>query len=427
MALKHSLEGQIEVLRVNLGQRAERIKARNLEEGRLRTADGRLREEKGRLMDRKKEIQQQKHKYDRMKQAIDSKQIQYDNLQSQSTSSEEEEARIKQEIRACTVKKAKFALSLAKMQEKLVQIFYGRTLAALRSIKLAADLNAKENELADLNEEREELQADLVKINNHLAVLKTVARELLEAWNKAKGDNKIDEEQAAPIVNQEKYKGMTLDELQELAEEKKTRADLIMSVDPAQIARFEADKKAIITKQADAERGERKATEIAGKIERVKNKWQPQLEELVAKISVSFSKAFDGIGCAGEVKLSPDPDDYDKWGIEIFVKFRDNEKLHALDGQRQSGGSLSNVPFRVVDEINQGMDPRNERMVHREMVRAACKAGTSQYFLITPKLLADLEYHERMKVLNVFNGPFNMPAIDFRGYLNRKRQVANTA
>jgi chromosome segregation ATPase len=65
---------------------------------------------------------------------------------------------------------------------------------------------------------------------------------------------------------------------------------------------------------------------------------------------------------------------------------------------------LSKSPFRVVDEINQGMDPRNERLVHKLIVNAACEGNRSQYFLITPKLLPDLEYHENMTILCIFNG-----------------------
>ena len=125
-----------------------------------------------------------------------------------------------------------------------------------------------------------------------------------------------------------------------------------------------------------------------------------------------------------------------------------------LDSQRQSGGeravstvfylmslqSLTRSPFRVVDEINQGMDPRNERLVHSRMVasasgndestpetdrggnaadvvadvvrqvdddieRADLGTGTgSQYFLITPKLLHDLRYEEGMRVLCIVSG-----------------------
>lgn len=41
----------------------------------------------------------------------------------------------------------------------------------------------------------------------------------------------------------------------------------------------------------------------------------------------------------------------------------------------------------MVDEINQGMDPKNERQVFSRIVRNSCGAHRKQYFLITPKLL----------------------------------------
>jgi chromosome segregation ATPase len=95
--------------------------------------------------------------------------------------------------------------------------------------------------------------------------------------------------------------------------------------------------------------------------------------------------------------------------------------------------SLARAPFRVVDEINQGMDPRNERMVHERMVEIACKEHTSQYFLITPKLLPNLRYHPKMKVLCIASGE-HMPddhnmlnvtkAIQIRRAMVAKRAVA---
>lgn len=85
--------------------------------------------------------------------------------------------------------------------------------------------------------------------------------------------------------------------------------------------------------------------------------------------------------------------------------------------------SLAPAPFRVVDEINQGMDPRNERMVHERMIDVACRelrqgsesngdtgGRGSQYFLITPKLLHGLEYHRRMKIHCIASGEY-MPAV----------------
>ena len=50
------------------------------------------------------------------------------------------------------------------------------------------------------------------------------------------------------------------------------------------------------------------------------------------------------------------------------------------------------------------MDQRAERTVHNELVKTTCKPDSGQYFLITPKLLPDLEYHRLMKVLCVNNG-----------------------
>ena len=62
-------------------------------------------------------------------------------------------------------------------------------------------------------------------------------------------------------------------------------------------------------------------------------------------------------------------------------------------------------PFRVVDEINQGMDATNEKRVFKQVVFSSTEEA-SQYFLVTPKLLPNLEYNEHMRVLCVYNGPF---------------------
>ncbi len=65
---------------------------------------------------------------------------------------------------------------------------------------------------------------------------------------------------------------------------------------------------------------------------------------------------------------------------------------------------LTPCPFRLVDEINQGMDQNNERMIFSQISRVACKKNASQYFLITPKLIPNLEFREEMTILCVFNG-----------------------
>ncbi|KAJ4018222.1 Structural maintenance of chromosomes protein 5 [Fusarium irregulare] len=156
---------------------------------------------------------------------------------------------------------------------------------------------------------------------------------------------------------------------------------------------------------------------ITQEIDELRSKWEPRLDELVSKINDAFAYNFEQISCAGEVRVHK-PDDFDAWALDIMVRFRENETLQQLTAHRQSGGeravstifflmalqSLAQSPFRVVDEINQGMDPRNERMVHERMVEIACREHSSQYFLITPKLLAGLRYDPKMRVLCIASG-----------------------
>ena len=88
------------------------------------------------------------------------------------------------------------------------------------------------------------------------------------------------------------------------------------------------------------------------------------------------------------------------------------------------------APFSLVDEINQGMDPRNERMVHERMVEIACREHTSQYFLITPKLLTGLRYDPRMRVLCIASGEHVPPdgrRLDFRRLVRIQRAVRAAA
>ncbi|KAI0044470.1 P-loop containing nucleoside triphosphate hydrolase protein [Auriscalpium vulgare] len=203
------------------------------------------------------------------------------------------------------------------------------------------------------------------------------------------------------------------DELETLQQ----KLELVLQTNPGVIEQYERRKAEIEALTRKIEERERKAGKVEKSIKTARDNWQPALEDLVHSIGEKFSAAFDRIGCAGELQLTPH-DDYDKWAITILVKFRDTEKLQQLTAHRQSGGERSlttilylmsmtehaRAPFSLVDEINQGMDQRAERAVHNELVKTTCTAESGQYFLITPKLLPDLKYDPLMKVLCVNNG-----------------------
>lgn len=115
--------------------------------------------------------------------------------------------------------------------------------------------------------------------------------------------------------------------------------------------------------------------------------------------------------------------------MQIRVSYRRNQALQVLSNVVQSGGErsvatlmyllsiqqLTPCPFRLVDEINQGMDEVNRRHAFKAIVsscsRHAMEGGGSQFFLITPKLLGNLTYETVVDVKFVFNGMRSLPSL----------------
>ncbi|CEG38324.1 structural maintenance of chromosomes protein [Plasmopara halstedii] len=153
----------------------------------------------------------------------------------------------------------------------------------------------------------------------------------------------------------------------------------------------------------------------------IKEKWHANLKEVVQHIDTSFREFFEDIGCVGEILLDDKDPDVAKWGIQRRAQFRKNTQLSTMTAEEQSGGeksvgtimylmalqSLTKCPFRVVDEINQGMDVYNERKVFQRITKSSCGSKLPQYFLITPKLITGLTYHRDTKVMVILNGPYN--------------------
>ncbi|KAM7208898.1 SMC5-like protein [Naviculisporaceae sp. PSN 640] len=222
-----------------------------------------------------------------------------------------------------------------------------------------------------------------------------------------------------PVELSDMAKSRTSEDVEQELSAEKAKLDVIQASNPMALEEFERWAAKIERERANHANQEKRLEELNRKIETIRGQWEPRLDELVGQINDAFSYNFEQISCAGEVGVHKD-EDFDKWAIEIKVKFRENETLQRLDQHRQSGGeravstifylmslqSMAQAPFRVVDEINQGMDPRNERMVHERMVEIACREHTSQYFLITPKLLSGLRYDERMRVHTIVSGEF---------------------
>ncbi|XP_015573871.1 structural maintenance of chromosomes protein 5 isoform X2 [Ricinus communis] len=212
----------------------------------------------------------------------------------------------------------------------------------------------------------------------------------------------------------------TIEELEAAIQDNMSQANSILFLNHNVLEEYEHRQQKIesMTRKLEADKEELKR--CLAEIDDLKESWLPTLRNLVARINETFSRNFQEMAVAGEVSLDEHDKDFDQYGILIKVKFRQAGQLQVLSAHHQSGGErsvstvlylvslqdLTNCPFRVVDEINQGMDPINERKMFQQLVRAASQPNTPQCFLLTPKLLPDLEYSEACSILNIMNGPW---------------------
>lgn len=325
----------------------------------------------------------------------------------------------------------------------------------MRLLEATSDEQTLRHRNRDLYAQAEQKAHELQEAIAELREFKRKGAEIMRAAKRvmeAAGDEE-DAEEVRAHVNAEGY---STDQLNADLDSERARLELTHGGSAHLIKEFEERERQIQRLQDKLAEFRNKTTNLQEAIDEVRGRWEPKLDALISKISDAFFDSFRRIGCAGQVGLDkvedepgpngdPGGSDFEKWSIQIHVKFRQNEGLSVLDSHRQSGGeravstifylmalqSLSASPFRVVDEINQGMDPRNERMVHGRLVDIACASGEGggggQYFLITPKLLRGLVYKPGMRVLCIYSGehmPEDYRTLDFNAAIRAMKAIS---
>ncbi|KAH8171842.1 AAA domain-containing protein [Sarocladium implicatum] len=333
------------------------------------------------------------------------------------------------------VRKAEAVLSHVETLEVLKTALDSLTEAVIWHKEAVSDLEGLKSRNADIIKQLEEEQQKIDAATAEAEQLKASAIELRTAVEHLMGEN--DEEKRA--VYQELARDKVPADIQMEIDAEAAKLELIHAANPNVIQDFERRAAEIAKLKRKMDGMHEKLGLITTQVDKLMGQYEPKLDELVRRINDAFAYNFEQISCAGEVRVHKDPD-FDLWALDIMVKFREDEALQQLNAHRQSGGeravstifflmalqSMAQSPFRVVDEINQGMDPRNERMVHERMVEIACREHTSQYFLITPKLLTGLKYDKKMRVLCIASGE-HMPRegrkLDFGRCLKMQRQL----
>ncbi|OAE35674.1 hypothetical protein AXG93_1154s1280 [Marchantia polymorpha subsp. ruderalis] len=372
------------------------------------------------------------------------------------------EAKLRESVREINAQRCQNVLKLKEVMVAAVEKQIQYAAHHLNVIELDAKLKELEKDLKTQEDALDELQ-------RHYDLLKSTTESARQALQTAKGDA----EKVASLTSslQAEFRKMpdSVEELEEAISEAVDAANAVICNNPNVLEEYERRCKQIqgLTEKVDNQRTN--LERCMKEIETTKDLWLPRLRDLVSRINETFSRNFMEMAVAGEVSLDEHGTDFDKYGVLIKVKFRETAELQVLSAHHQSGGErsvstilylvslqdLTYCPFRVVDEINQGMDPNNERKMFQQLVRAASQPNTPQYdlpsffvyadyvvfnqvgrivtyryplksyieacddaktypgrvlfdrcLLLTPKLLPDLDYTDACTVLNIMNGPW---------------------
>ncbi|XP_047187270.1 structural maintenance of chromosomes protein 5 [Scophthalmus maximus] len=413
---KRQLEQQMRACEQKLRDIDERLKVLQKEAVTLERRDNELLAEKKRLSELKGKKRQ-------LEQKISTKQDSLRQMEQSAIDLNKIEEETKEKIAAVYSQKVSIVVAFMAQMKLRAKLTMEKVYLSLETVGLLAEKTKLEN---DCREGASELKTTEQKCNRLEQRKVQLTEQCKGLLRRAKSTCRMQPDESLPEDLRNAFSELpnTLDEIDAMLNEERSRAECFTGLSENVVDEYNKREQEIKHLETELEEKTNALSTYRQNISEAKERWLNPLKQLVEQINDKFSDFFRSMQCAGEVDLhTENEEEYDKYGIRIRVKFHSSTQLHELTAYHQSGGErsvstmlylmalqeLNRCPFRVVDEINQGMDPVNERRVFDIVVRTACKETTSQYFFITPKLLQNLQYAEEMTILCVHNGAHMLP------------------
>ncbi|KAM4051604.1 structural maintenance of chromosomes protein 5 isoform 2-T2 [Anomaloglossus baeobatrachus] len=389
---------------------------------------------------RKKEILDMKTKKRQLEQRISTKFDSLKQLEQEDINLEDAEQQANGKMKEINVQKKKIVLELTELIKNCMLLNKEKVELALENTTILWKKNKVEYEYKEATARLKELEHNFATVDEKKRNLLETCQSLLR---KARQICNLGQNDEVPQDFHTAFQALpnTLEEIDAVLNEERSRASCFTSLSSSVVEEYSKRTREIESMTEELHVKKTELDSFRQNIIQAKEHWLIPLRQLVEQINKQFSSFFRSMQCVGEVDLhAENEEEYDKYGIRIRVKFRSSTQLHELTPHHQSGGErsvstmlylmalqeLNRCPFRVVDEINQGMDPVNERRVFDMVVKTACKESTSQYFFITPKLLQNLTYSDKMTILFVYNGPYMLEPTkwNLKAFHRRRRRVA---
>jgi chromosome segregation ATPase len=190
--------------------------------------------------------------------------------------------------------------------------------AELRLIEAKSELNT-------LNAENHTILQKLENKKNEIGALEqqivTLRQEYSRTMNAIQADlATLTPDERALVIELRELK--TLEALELQVQDVETRLEMMADGNPGAIKAFEKREVDITKTKEKLESLEATLESTKEKIVEIRQKWEPELDVLIRKISDAFAHNFQEIGCAGEVIVHKEDDDFDKWSAQISVRFR---------------------------------------------------------------------------------------------------------
>lgn len=172
------------------------------------------------------------------------------------------------------------------------------------------------------------LKAKNLEITQQLEESKMSVKQIGDELNQQRNIAAEAKEEAVSILTEEnkdelrdKAMGKTVEDIDQAIQVEKTKLEVIQASNPAALEEYERYAVRIERERVNQANHDIKMAELDERIRNVKSQWEPKLDQLVSQINDAFSYNFEQISCAGEVGVHKD-EDFEKWAIEIKVKFR---------------------------------------------------------------------------------------------------------
>ena len=189
--------------------------------------------------------------------------------------------------------------------------------AELWQIETKSDLDAVVNRNKEVKDLLEARRDEVKTLESQWSDLKQSAKRLLKELEVMVKERTEEEQEIQGQIGQD----ISTEDLEAEIESAMARLELLHEGNTDIIREFEQRQRQIDTLQERLSSLEDGLVAAQFKIDEVRNKWEPELDELIGQISDAFSHNFSKIGCAGQVGIYKDSD-FGQWAIQIQVKFR---------------------------------------------------------------------------------------------------------